>query len=32
VVALIMAMGRYLATEEQGSFDEFLANPIGNKA
>jgi phage terminase large subunit-like protein len=29
VVALIMAMGRYLASEEMGSFDDFLANPIG---
>ena len=32
VVALIMAMGRYLAAEDAGDFDEFLANPIGNKA
>lgn len=29
VVALIMAMGRYLATEDTGNFDEFLNNPIG---
>jgi phage terminase large subunit-like protein len=28
VVALIMAMGRYLATEDQGGFDDFLANPV----
>ncbi len=27
-VALIMAMGRYLATEDQGGFDAFLANPV----
>lgn len=28
VVALIMAMGRYLASEDQGGFDDFLANPV----
>jgi len=32
VVALIMAMGRYLAAEDAGDFDEFLSNPIGRKA
>jgi phage terminase large subunit-like protein len=32
VVALIMAMGRFLAAEDAGDFDEFLANPIGNRA
>jgi len=28
VVALIMAMGRYLASDDGGSFDAFLANPV----
>ena len=28
VVALIMAMGRYLTTREEGNFDEYLANRI----
>lgn len=29
VVALIMSMGRYLAAEDRGDFDNFLNNPIG---
>ena len=28
VVALIMAMGRYLTTRDDGDFDAFLANPV----
>jgi phage terminase large subunit-like protein len=28
VVALIMAMGRYLTTRDEGDFDAFLANPV----
>jgi phage terminase large subunit-like protein len=29
VVALIMAMGRYLSARDEGDFDRFLAAPIG---
>jgi len=29
VVALIMAMGRYLIGSDEGNFDAFLTNPIG---
>jgi len=28
LVALVMAMGRYLAAQETGSLDEWLANPV----
>jgi phage terminase large subunit-like protein len=28
IVALIMAMGRFLLTVEQGSLDDWLADPV----